>query len=136
MLGTTVVVFRASGWIPVIAPALGLIAGATSVIAFSVYEAKKEADFIASKVKQQEENIALLQTLLQQKAPYLPDSDLEYEDDTAIATGEYEDDTAIATQADDDENDDSTAVWDQGNGKSTPDAMKIDRSAARLLAGR
>lgn len=130
LLGTTVVVFLASGWIPVIAPALGLIAGATSVIAFSVYEAKKEADYIASKVKQQEENIALLQTLLKQKAPYLPDSDLEYDDDTAIATEEYEDDTALVTQ----EYEDDTAIATQGSESSAE--PPIDRPKPRLLAGR
>ncbi|MGC1392781.1 MAG: protein kinase, partial [Coleofasciculaceae cyanobacterium] len=114
LVGTTVVVFLASGWIPVVAPALGLIAGATSVIAYSVYEAKKEADYIASKVKQQEENIALLQTLLKQKAPYLPDSDLEDEDDTAIATEDYDDDTAIATQDDDDDGGDTAIAPKDG----------------------
>ena len=138
LVGTTVVVFLASGWIPVVAPALGLIAGATSVIAYSVYEAKKEADYIASKVKQQEENIALLQTLLKQKAPYLPDSDVEYEDDTAIATQDYEDDTAIATQDyDDEDEDDGTAVWVPEDGETPAvSGIKKDKSAAKLLDGR
>lgn len=132
LLGTTVVVFVASGWIPVIAPALGLIAGATSVIAYSVYEAKQEADYIAGKVKQQEENIALLQTLLKEKKPYLPDSelesDLEYDDD---------DDTAIATEDDDEEDDDDTklAPIDGDGGGDVP--IRIDtEKRPRLLAGR
>lgn len=131
LLGTTVVVFVASGWIPVIAPALGLIAGATSVIAYSVYEAKQEADYIAGKVKQQEENIALLQTLLKEKKPYLPDSeiesDLEYDDD----------DTAIATEGDDEEDDggDTELAPKDGVGREHP---PIDRPKppGRLLAGR
>jgi len=133
LLGTTVGVFVASGWIPVVAPALGLIAGATSVIAYSVYEAKQEADYIASKVKQQEENIALLQTLLKQKAPYLPDSevesDLEYDDD---------DDTAIATQEDEEDDEDggdTTIAPTDGRGGEYP---PIDRPKppGKLLAGR
>lgn len=133
LLGTSVVVFVASGWIPVVAPALGLIAGATSVIAFSVYEAKQEADYIAGKVKQQEENIALLQTLLKQKAPYLPDSeiesDLEYDDDdTAIATGTEEDD-------EDEDDDANTAMWTAESDQPIPEKKK-DKSVARLLAGR
>ncbi len=131
LLGTTVVVFVASGWIPVVAPALGLIAGATSVIAYSVYEAKQEADYIAGKVKQQEENIALLQTLLKEKKPYLPDSetesDLEYDDD----------DTAIATEGDDEEDDggDTELAPKDGVGREHP---PIDRPKppGRLLAGR
>jgi CHASE2 domain-containing sensor protein len=126
LLGSTAMIFLASGWIPVIAPALGLIAGATSVIAYSVYEAKQEADYIAGKVKEQENNIALLQTLLKEKAPHLPDSeiesDLEFDDD----------DTAIATEEDDDD----TAMWTADSDEQPVSPKKKDKSEARLLAGR
>lgn len=130
LLGSTFVIFLGSGWIPVVGPFLGLIGGATSVIAFSVYEAKKEADFIADKVKQQEENIALLQVLLKEKKPYRPDSDLE-------SDLEYDDDDDTAIASDDDEDDGGgTAVWD-GDSKPPVSGIKTkDKSAARLLAGR
>ena len=132
LLGSTVLLFVGSAWIPVVAPALGLIAGATSVIAYSVYEAKQEADYIAGKVKQQEENIALLQTLLKQKAPYVPDSELD-------SDSEYDDDTAIATEDDDDDEgaDEETEMW-TGAGEEQTGEKKRDKpaAAARLLAGR
>jgi CHASE2 domain-containing sensor protein/predicted Ser/Thr protein kinase len=141
LLGSTFVIFLGSGWIPVVAPFLGLIGGATSVIAFSVYETKKEADFIASKVKQQEENIALLQVLLKEKTPYRPDSDLEsdleYDDDTAIASedDDDDDDTAIASEDDDEETEMAPRDDDRSNAPIS-EIKKKDRTAAKLLSGR
>lgn len=102
LLGTSVVLFLGSAWIPVVVPTIGLITTATGVIAYSVYEAKKEADYIAGKVKEQEKNIALLQTLLKEKTIVPSPTDTDYE-------SEYEDETAIATDGDDDS--DSTDIW-------------------------
>lgn len=119
LLGTSVVVFLSSGWIPVVAPVLGLITAATGAIAYSVYEAKQEADYIALKVKEQEENIALLQTLLKEKTPYSStiDSDLALDDD----------ETAIASE------DDGTSIWTPEDG---PDSGRSkDRLNANLLRG-
>lgn len=126
LLGTSVLVFFGSAWIPVVVPTLGLITTATGVIAYSVYEAKQEADYIAGKVKEQEKNIALLQTLLKEKTivPSTTDTDYELDEDG--------DETEIAPDNDDD--DDGTAVWgeDQENLTTT---VKADKKDANLLAG-
>lgn len=96
LLGTSVVIFLGSGWIPVVAPTLGLITAATAVLAYNAYERQKEAEFIAGKVKEQEKNIALLQALLKdtltplsttpESSGLLTDTALSSQDATAIAT--------------------------------------------------
>ena len=122
LLGTSVVVFLGSGWIPVVAPALSLITAATGVIAYSVYEAKQEADYIALKVKEQEENIALLQTLLKDRTSYSStiDSDLDLDDS----------ETAIASDASEV---DGTAIWTPNDSPITE--PRTDRLNANLLRG-
>ena len=122
LLGISVVAFLGSGWIPVVAPTLGLITAAFGVIGYSVYEAKQEAEYIADKVKQQEQNIALLQTLLKEKIP----SPL-----TTEPYGELDEETAIPP--DDDE--DSTSVWTPGE-VSSDSIRREDKKDANLLAGR
>ncbi len=121
LLGTSVMVFFGSGWIPVVAPTLGLITAATGVIAYSVYEAKQEADYIAGKVKEQEKNIALLQTLLKEKThlPLTTEPESELDDETAIAP---------------DDEEDSTAIWTQ-NQAGSGSTVKKDKKDANLLAG-
>lgn len=99
LLGTSVAIFLGSGWIPVVAPTLGFITAATAVLAYNVYERQKEAEYIAGKVKEQEQNIALLQTLLKDTLtplPTTPDSE-SLLTDTALSSQQ---ETAIATQAD------------------------------------
>lgn len=100
LLGVSFVIFLGSGWIPVVAPTLGLITAATAVLAYNVYERQKEAEYIAGKVKEQEKNIALLQTLLKDTLTPLsstPESAAFEDKETAIPD---EDSTTIATAAD------------------------------------
>jgi len=67
LLGTSVVMFFGSGWIPVVAPTLGLIITSTGVLIYSAYEARTEHEYITKKAQEQEKNIALLQDLLKDK---------------------------------------------------------------------
>ncbi len=122
LLGTSVFMFFGSAWIPVVAPTLGLITAATGVIAYSVYEAKQEADYIAGKVKEQEKNIALLQTLLKEKThlPLTGNPDSGLDDETAIPP---------------DDDDDTTSIW-TSNQAGSGSTIKEDKKDANLLAGR
>lgn len=109
LIGTSVFVFFGSGWIPVVAPTLGLIASGTGVIAYNAYEAEQERRkaeeerrYIEQKAREQESNLALLQELLRERLQTPPETDA----DTALAgsaTGvsdDEADETAIATPAD------------------------------------
>lgn len=110
LLGTSVVVFLASGWLPVAAPTLGLIATGTGVLGYSLYEAQllsrraeeerrkaeEERQRIEEKAKEQEKNIEDLQALLKERSynpptteresPLTEQTELPAEGDTAIAT--------------------------------------------------
>lgn len=112
LLGTSLGVFLASGWLPVAAPILGLIATSTGVLGYSLYEAQlerhkaeeerrqaeEERQRIEEKAKEQEKNIDDLQALLKERtysppttqpdAPLTEGKNLPPEDDgdTAIAT--------------------------------------------------
>lgn len=72
--GTSVILFFLAGWIPVVAPALGLITASTGVLAYSAYEAevqRRKADedrhYIEQKAQEQEKNLALLRRLLEEQ---------------------------------------------------------------------
>ena len=121
LLGISVIIFFGSGWIPLVAPTLGLITAAVGVIGYSVYEAKQEAEYIAGKVKEQEKNIALLQTLLKEKIP------------SSVTTESYDEldeETAIPP----DEDEDSTSLWSSGEA-SLESIQRKDKKDANLLAG-
>jgi serine/threonine protein kinase len=66
------------GWLPVASPALGLIMGTGSVVAYNAYQSKQLQARIQERVKEQEEAIAILQTLLKESVSAL--------DKTAITT--------------------------------------------------
>ncbi len=123
LLGISVVLFLFSGWIPVVAPTLGLVAACSGVLGYSAYEAKKELDYVKHKAKEQEQNIALLQGLLKEKT----DNPGTTEPDAPL-TG--------ATEMPPDEP--ATAAWNpegyQGNG-ATPSELRPSASI-HLLAGR
>jgi CHASE2 domain-containing sensor protein/tRNA A-37 threonylcarbamoyl transferase component Bud32 len=107
LLGSSVFLFLGSGWIPIVAPALGLILSSTGVLAYSAYEAeqeKRKADeerrYIEEKAREQESNLALLQQLLKERLhpsakadshvslPSSTDMPPDEDDATAIATSE------------------------------------------------
>ena len=99
LIGTSVFLFLASGWIPVVAPVLGLIAAGTGVLAYNAYEADKELLDIKSKAKEQEHNIALIQALLKEKLPQAPATESETSL-TGITESPTEAATALATPED------------------------------------
>jgi len=72
--GTSVILFFFAGWIPVVAPALGLITASTGVLAYSAYEAEmqrrqaeEERRYIEQKAQEQEKNLAMLRRLLEEQ---------------------------------------------------------------------
>lgn len=69
LLGGGFFIFSQSGWLPIAAPALGLIATAGSVVVYIAYRNKQQGDEIASKLQEQERTISLLQSLLRESGP-------------------------------------------------------------------
>jgi CHASE2 domain-containing sensor protein len=74
LLGGTLVIFSQKGWIPVVAPGMGLLASSIGMIIYTNYEAEQrqkaieaEKKEIALKAQEQTQNIALLQALLREK---------------------------------------------------------------------
>ncbi len=125
LIGTSVFLFLGSGWIPVVAPILGLIAAGTGVLAYNAYEADKELLDIKRKAEEQEHNIALIQALLKERLPISPttDSETALAGETDMPTGAA---TAIATPADYD-----SPATDQVAHKDTSELLaghyKVDR---------
>lgn len=108
LLGSSVFLFLGSGWIPIVAPALGLIFASTGVLAYNAYEAeqeKRKADeerrYIEEKAREQESNLALLQELLRERLHQSPkaDSQVSLPESTEMPPDE-DDATAIATEKD------------------------------------
>ena len=121
LLGTSVLLFLGSGWIPVVAPILGLITSGTSVLAYSAYQRHQELEESAKKAQQQKENIALLEALLKERVPTPP-------------TTESDESLAKTTALPPDEETD-TAVWPQGNG-ATVEPLRPSPRTTHLLQGR
>jgi tRNA A-37 threonylcarbamoyl transferase component Bud32 len=108
LLGSSVFLFLGSGWIPIVAPALGLIFASTGVLAYNAYEAEQEKRkvdeerrYIEEKAREQESNLALLQELLRERLHQSPkaDSHVSLPESTGMPPDE-DDATAIATAED------------------------------------
>ncbi|HEY9610338.1 CHASE2 domain-containing serine/threonine-protein kinase [Allocoleopsis sp.] len=108
LLGTSAFLFWGSGWIPVVAPTLGLILSGTGVLAYNAYEAEKEKHqaeeerrYIEQKAREQESNLALLQQLLRERlqGSSTEDSGVALSSATGIPVDEA-DATAIASPED------------------------------------
>jgi CHASE2 domain-containing sensor protein/tRNA A-37 threonylcarbamoyl transferase component Bud32 len=106
LAGTSVLLFFGSGWIPLVAPTLGLITVSTGVIAYNAYEAEvkrrkaeEERIYIEQKAQEQEKNIAILQQLLKESTSTLAatGSDASLTEATEMPPDEA---TAIATADD------------------------------------
>jgi CHASE2 domain-containing sensor protein/predicted Ser/Thr protein kinase len=118
LLGVSLVVFLQAGWLPVVAPTVGFITSAIAVLAYNIYERQKESEYIAGKVKEQEKNIALLQTLLKDTLTPLSATP---ENDTLLT------ETAIPTE-------DETAIAPSLN-SGYPDTVKPPQTDPTLLGG-
>jgi len=117
LLGISVLMFFESGWVPMVAPTLGLITAGTGVLGYSAYQAEqerikaeKERLYIEQKAQEQEKNIALLQGLLKQSTNYPVTTETETEiapteeaaltEETEMPPEDSNDSTAIATPQD------------------------------------
>jgi CHASE2 domain-containing sensor protein/predicted Ser/Thr protein kinase len=126
--GISVIIFFASGWIPVVAPALGLISATTGVLAYSAYQseqerlkAEQERLYIEEKAKQQESNLALLQNLLRERT---------YQRPATETASPLNDETEMPP--DDDE---STSVWSPQDSVETFTKVEQPKKDPNLLAG-
>ncbi len=59
-------VFLLGGWIPVLPPALALVIASVSGVTYTAYQTQQEQEKIVKQVREQDESIALLTTLLKQ----------------------------------------------------------------------
>ncbi len=117
LLGISVLMFFESGWVPMVAPTLGLITAGTGVLGYSAYQAEqerikaeKERLYIEQKAQEQEKNIALLQGLLKQSTNYpvtteteteiAPTADAALTEETEMPPEDSNESTAIATPED------------------------------------
>lgn len=78
LLGSGFFIFTQAGWVPVVAPLLGLVGAGGSVVATTVYLSKKGQAKIKDLVQEQEKTIALLRDVLKASGGA----------STAIATGD------------------------------------------------
>ena len=61
-------VFLLGGWIPVLPPTLALVIASVSGMTYTAYQTRQEQEKIIKQVREQDESIALLSTLLRQDA--------------------------------------------------------------------
>ena len=137
LLGTSVALFIGSGWIPVVAPTLGLIAATTGVLAYNAYEAErerlkaeKERLYIEQKAQEQEKNIALLQNLLKERT-YTP-SPSPSPTKSDVPLREEKEETELPS---DDESEGDTVAWSTGAGNNETETEEGSESSSTLLAG-
>lgn len=141
LLGISVLMFFESGWVPVVAPTLGLITAGTGVLGYSAYQAEqerikaeKERLYIEQKAQEQEKNIALLQGLLKQSTNYpvttateteiAPTAEAALTEETEMPPEDSNESTAIATPKD----------FEHGRATSR-DKVKHPEPTTNLLAG-
>ncbi len=121
LVGTSVILFLGSGWVPIVAPILGLVASSTAVVTYKAYKAQKDYSEITKKVQEQEKNLALLQVLLKERTndPPTTQPDGLPTEQTEMGTG------------------DSTMAWDPQEA-SSPVVVRTGghKEGAQLLTGR
>ncbi|NEP59329.1 MAG: CHASE2 domain-containing protein [Symploca sp. SIO2G7] len=119
LIGISVGLFFLSGWIPVVAPSLGLITAGIGVLAYSAYKALQERSHFASLVQTQEDNIAMLSALLNERSSILPTTDI-----ATVLTPSTEispDEESTVTWEDNNTEDDNTLVWPPGDNQIKKD---------------
>ncbi|MEH1859896.1 MAG: CHASE2 domain-containing serine/threonine-protein kinase [Nostoc sp.] len=72
-----VVLFLQAGWVPLIPPALALVISSICVIAYTSYQNQRQTQVIVLQVEKQQEAIAQLNVLLEDKTA-LPDSSVDF----------------------------------------------------------
>jgi CHASE2 domain-containing sensor protein/predicted Ser/Thr protein kinase len=76
LVGICVVLFFQAGWIPIIPPAIAFIVSSATVMAYTSYRTQQQTQLIILQVEQQQEAIAQLNILLEDKTA-IPDSQLD-----------------------------------------------------------
>ncbi|MGI8503461.1 MAG: CHASE2 domain-containing protein [Hassallia sp.] len=66
LLFSVFIIFTYAGWIPLASPALGFIIATVGVVGYTSFQNKQEKEKIALQVKEQNENLLLLQALLRE----------------------------------------------------------------------
>jgi len=67
LLAVSWLMFIGGGWVPLAAPTLALLASGSGIFAYKSYRTQQEHQQIAERVKEQNRNIEMLQTLLEQQ---------------------------------------------------------------------
>jgi len=129
LLGTSVGLFFWSGWVPVVAPSLGLIIAGTGVLAYSAYKTLQERSHFASLLQEQEDNIAMLSALLQERS----NTALTTETSTVLGAP-----TEIPPDEEPTEvwDDDGTEVWSPEEDGNNPPIKVVDTEGVDLLGKR
>ncbi|MEH2423551.1 MAG: CHASE2 domain-containing serine/threonine-protein kinase [Nostoc sp.] len=77
LVGICVALFLQAGWVPLVPSALALVISSISVIAYTSYQNQQQTQVIILQVEKQQEAIAQLNVLLEDKT-VAPDSDLDF----------------------------------------------------------
>lgn len=103
LFGVSIILFLGSGWIPIVAPTLGLLVTSTGVLTYNAYQAEEdrkkveqERKYIEEKVREQANNLAKLQELLEETQQTQIPPDDEESATEAWNPEEYEPTTALA----------------------------------------
>ncbi len=94
--------FQSSLWVPLFSPILGLLISSSGVFGYRSYQTEKLQQHMAARVKQQEKDLKLLQTFLEEQTQRQDATQLESSEETKTwtATEGYEEDesTQIAPE--------------------------------------
>ncbi|MDF5724080.1 MAG: CHASE2 domain-containing serine/threonine-protein kinase [Rhizonema sp. PD37] len=63
-------IFLQAGWVPLVSPALGLLGAVIGVVSYTAFQEKQYKEKISLQIKEQDENILLLQALLREGGNY------------------------------------------------------------------
>jgi CHASE2 domain-containing sensor protein/predicted Ser/Thr protein kinase len=77
LVGICVILFLQAGWVPLIPPGLALVISMISVMAYTNYHNQRQTQVIILQVEKQQEAIAQLNVLLEDKTA-IPDSELDF----------------------------------------------------------
>jgi len=126
LLGTSVGLFFWSGWVPVVAPSLGLMTAGVGVLAYSAYKALQERTHFAELVQEQEDNIAMLSALLSDRGTTIPVTEIP----TVLSpqTEISPDEEPTVTWEDNNTEDDETIVYPPG--KNQQDKKQESKSTS------
>ncbi len=82
LLGATWIGFEFSLWIPLFSPALGLLMTSSGVFAYSAYQTQKTQELMLLRVQQQQKDLELLKTLLEENTQFSAQTQLNPEEVT------------------------------------------------------